>query len=310
MLEDPDALARAVAATRLGEISRPAELTGADLDTPLGRALLYLHCNLVMDASEIPTATAGGSGVDSGEDASSDADDLWERLERETLGRDPRAGTYGRLLTARAQTDVLTDPLAELLDAMRHRAPAGEASSDRAASGSVLARLVREHNERSDRPKVTWSTSARVRVRTRNVLRRWAAAQTDPRLAWVNPLAPLLNLRAVATTFVDLYLRAIDDDEPSELTEADLDDLWARWFMPIVGPVSRTAGSTAPGSALTSWPSKSPTGSPRCAAPCAGSPSARDPLGASASFSGRPRSRVPSTVVFSTTLSTAPSTSR
>ncbi len=231
VLEDPDALARALAATQSGGSSRPAELTGADLDTPLGRALLYLHRYLVMDASEIPTATASGSGVDSAEVASSDADDLWERLERETLGRDPRAGTYGRLFSARARTDALADPLVELLDAMRDRAPAGETTS---APGSVLGRLVREHTV-GDRPKVTWSTSARVRVRTRNVLRRWAAAQADPRLAWVNPLAPLLNLRAVATIFVDLYLRAIDDDQPSELDEADLDDLWARWFMPIVG---------------------------------------------------------------------------
>jgi hypothetical protein len=235
VLEDPEALARALAVTLSGGSSRPPELTGADLDTPLGRALLFLHRNLVMDASEIPTATAGGSGVGSGEAASSDADDLWERLERETLGRDPRAGTYGRLLAARARTDVPTDPLVDLLDAMRARALVGETRSGRTGGGSVLARLVREHTENSDRPKVTWSTSARIRVRTRNVLRRWAAAQTDPRLAWVNPLAPLLNLRAVATIFVDLYLRAIDDDQPSELDESDLDDLWARWFMPILG---------------------------------------------------------------------------
>lgn len=234
VLEDPAALARVLTATHSAASSRPSELAGADLDTPLGRALLYLHRNLIMDASEIPTATAGGGGVDTAEAAASDADGLWDRLERETLGRDPRAGTYGRLVAARSRTDELTDPLVELLDAMRDRAPAGATSSER-GGGSVLARLVREHTEDRDRPRVTWSTTARIRVRTRNLLRRWAAAQTDPRLAWVNPLAPLLNLRAIATTFVDLYLRAIDDDQPSELDEADLDDLWERYFIPIIG---------------------------------------------------------------------------
>ncbi len=236
VLEDLEALARALAAPQSRGSSRPAELTGADLDTPLARALLYLHRNLVMDTTEIPTATAGGSGVDSDEAASSEADELWERLERENLGRDPRAGTYGRLLAARSPADVLTDPLVELLDAMRDRAPTSDAESVRPGRGAVLARLMQEHKEARDaRSKGTWSISARIRVRTRNVLRRWAAAQTDPRLTWVNPLAPLLNLQAVATIFVDLYLQAVDDEQPSELDEADLDDLWTRWFKPMVG---------------------------------------------------------------------------
>lgn len=232
LLEDPDALARTLATAQAGASSRPAELTGTELDTPLGRALLYLHRNLVMDASEIPTATAGGTGVTNDETTAGDVDDLWERLERETLGRDPRAGTYGRLVSARARADVLSDPLVELLDAMRDQAPGEGPSAPFGAS--VLARLVREHTDDVERAKVTWSTSARIRVRTRNVLRRWAAAQTDPRLAWVNPMAPLQNLQAVATVFVDLYLRALDNNQ-SELDPTDLDDLWARWFVPIIG---------------------------------------------------------------------------
>lgn len=232
VLEDPEALARALAAAQSGASSRPTELTGADLDTPLGRALLHLHRNLVMDVSEIRSATAGGTGVDANEGDSAGADDLWERLERETLGRDPRAGTYGRMLARRGSADALLDPLVELLDVMRDRAPARTDST----SASVLARLVSDHHDRDpNRPKVTWSTSARIRVRTRNVLRRWAAAQADPRLVWVNPLAPLINLRAVATVFANLYLQAADSAQPFELEDDDLDDLWQRWFLPIVG---------------------------------------------------------------------------
>lgn len=232
VLEDLEALARTLAAAQSGASSRPTELTGADLETPLGQALLYLHRNLVMDVSEIRSATAGGTGVDANEGDSAEADDLWERLERETLGRDTRAGTYGRMLARRGRADALVDPLVELLDVMRDRALAPTDST----SASVLSRIVSEHHNRdANRPKATWSTSARIRVRTRNVLRRWAAAQADPRLVWVNPLAPLINLRAVATVFANLYLHAADPAQASELEENDLDDLWQRWFLPIVG---------------------------------------------------------------------------
>lgn len=231
VLEDLTALARALATTQASGTSQPAELAGAELDTPLGRALLHLHRNLVMDVSEIRAATSGGVGVDATEGERGDADDLWERLEQETLGRDPRAGTYGRMLARRGTADLLADPLVELLDVMRGRAPAPVAVDSPA---SVLARLVSDHRD-PDRPTATWSTSARIRSRTRNVLRRWAAAQADPRLVWVNPLAPLLNLRSVATVFANLYLQATDPEQPSELGVGDLDDLWARWFLPIIG---------------------------------------------------------------------------
>lgn len=231
VLEDPVALSRALATSQSIGTSRPAELTGADLDTPLGRALLHLHRNLVMDVAEIRSATTGGVGVDAQEGEAGDADDLWERLEQETLARDPRAGTYSRMLARRGATDTLVDPLVELLDVMRDRAPVAAAT---AGPVTVLARLVTDH-QNPDRPKVTWSTSARIRVRTRNVLRRWADAQADPRLVWVNPLAPLMNLRAIANVFANLYLQASDPDQPTELDADELDDLWERWFVPIMG---------------------------------------------------------------------------
>jgi len=41
---------------------RPPELTTADLDTPLGEALLFLHRHVVMDVSERAAAGAGGGG--------------------------------------------------------------------------------------------------------------------------------------------------------------------------------------------------------------------------------------------------------
>jgi hypothetical protein len=65
---------------------RPSELSAADLESPLGQALLYLHRNFVMDVSERATSVTA-SGVTPEESTSSD-DDLWDRLEREELARD------------------------------------------------------------------------------------------------------------------------------------------------------------------------------------------------------------------------------
>jgi hypothetical protein len=72
-------------------------------------------------------------------------------------------------------------------------------------------------------------------VRARNVLRRWAAAQHDPRLAWADPLAPLGNLELVAGVFVTLWQANADDDAVVELGADDLDELWGLWFRPFVG---------------------------------------------------------------------------
>ena len=62
-------------------------------------------------------------------------------------------------------------------------------------------------------------------MRARNVLRRWAGAQTDPRLSWVDPLAPLGNLRAIASVFALLWNRYSTFDGIAELSAEDLDDL-------------------------------------------------------------------------------------
>jgi hypothetical protein len=74
-----------------------------------------------------------------------------------------------------------------------------------------------------------------VRVRARNVLRRWAAAQTDPRLSWVDPLAPLGNLSMIAAIVGQLWCHNAVPGAVVELTADDLDDLWACWFRPFVG---------------------------------------------------------------------------
>lgn len=231
VIDDVDALHRVLQVGERTASARPPELTTSDLDTPLGQALLYLHRNVVMDVSE--RAGAGGGGDVTSEEAADDAgdDDLWNRLEREKLGRDPRAGTYARLLGQRVGAGV-AEPLVELLEAMRDRAPGEDASGVR--HQSLLQLVAREAGTGSGIGS-RWSETTRVRVRARNVLRRWAAAQTDPRLSWVDPLAPLGNLTMVAAIFGQLWCHNARPGAVVELTGDDLDDLWARWFRPFVG---------------------------------------------------------------------------
>ena len=232
VIDDPAALERAL---RKGDEQpgshHPPELTDTDLTTPLGAALLLLHQRLIMDLNERPSSGTGG-GLTSGEAGAESDDTLWERLERETLQRDPRVGTYERLIRRGQPGTPIAEQIIELLEAMRARVPA-----DVINDPTSLLRLI--NRARSDRDGqgngYSWSITSRVRIRTRNVLRRWAAAQTDPRLEWVNPLAPLLNLVVVAAMFARLWHAQAEEGAIIELEVEDLDDLWARWFQPFIG---------------------------------------------------------------------------
>jgi hypothetical protein len=118
--------------------------------------------------------------------------------------------------------------LIELLDAMRERTPDHPVDGVlRAISGPVPA-----VNPGTGAP---WSTSARVRVRALNVLNRWAAVQNDPRLTWVDPLAPLGNLRLVAATLAQLWRYNAEPEVDAGLTEDDLDEIWMTWIRAFVG---------------------------------------------------------------------------
>jgi hypothetical protein len=226
IVDDPGALANTLTTgTGRASANRPPELSSSDVDTPLGQALTWLHRNFVMDVTE---QAAGGptGGVGAGEAGEQADDDLWERLEREQLGRDPRANVYGRMW--RRGGLLGTEPIIELLEKLRDQVPTQSAGT------SLLARLL--INERPEKPAGRrWKSSTRIRVRARNVLRRWASAQTDPRLVWVNPLAPAGNFAMIAGVLAHLRLERALHPERVELTEDDLDDLWLRWLRPFVG---------------------------------------------------------------------------
>ncbi len=238
VVDDPAALAAVlVAGAARPDADRPVELGAGDLDTPLAQALVWLHRNLVMDVSE-RLASGPAGGIKQSEGGEQGDDDLWVRLEREKLARDPRANRYGRIWTRTALGG--DEPLIELLDALRARTPTQPAIT--APQGGSLLRLLLDEpvvdpkaEEASEAPGRRWKISTRIRVRARNVLRRWAAAQTDPRLVWVDPLAPAGNFAMIAAALARLYLELARDPERVELTADDLHDLWLRWLLPFVG---------------------------------------------------------------------------
>jgi len=244
VVDDPGGLDAVLLVHSRSADDHPPELLSGDLDTPLGKALLLLHQNLVMDVAESVSAGAGTGGVGADETDSTADDDLWERLEQEKLGRDPRINTYRRIL-GRPTGLGANELILELLEAMCDRVLPEDRAAKTGQPVSVLA-LLREQAEQElhpqnpqggegAAPKKRWKMETRVRVRARNVLRRWAAAQTDPRLVWIDHLAPAGNFSMIATMFAGLWLVIGDDPARCELQVDDLDDLWFDWMRPFVG---------------------------------------------------------------------------
>lgn len=245
VVDDPVGLDAVLHVRGRSSEDRPPELMAGDLDTPVGKALLWLHRNLVMDVTERASPGAGSGGVGSNESDSAADDALWDRLEHEKLGRDPRANTYGRLL-GRSTGLGASEPILELLEAMRDRVL--PVDHDTGTGRSVLT-VLREQAEQEaahdtddaegegdgDASIKRWKTETRIRVRARNVLRRWAAAQTDPRLVWIDQLAPAGNFAMLAGTFARLWVTIGKNPEQCELRDDDLDDLWLEWMRPFVG---------------------------------------------------------------------------
>lgn len=250
VVDDPSALSAALRTRGDAKTHQhPSELQASDLATPLGQLLERFHRNLIMDASEL---TERSAAVDATEEESQagDTDELWERLQHEQLVRDPRVGLYRGL---RAQSSSSSDFLLELLEMLRDRVPGGNepvSSPFRATVAylnEVAERWHEEHRAGEDdatsdeRPRRRWSMATRVRVRARNVLRRWADAQSEPQLAWIDPLAPLKNLQGATHLLAGLYhLRRQDGEQPGRppacpLTEDDLADLSYRWIAAVVG---------------------------------------------------------------------------
>ena len=98
-----------------------------------------------MDVSE-RAATTGTEGVGKGETEGQPDDDLWGRLEREQLARDPRADTYQRMWRPHAMGGA--EPIIEFLEALRDRVPAEPETHQRSLLARLLNRSARQAQSR------------------------------------------------------------------------------------------------------------------------------------------------------------------
>jgi hypothetical protein len=212
-------------------LDRPVELQAAHLDCPLGRALLWMHRNLVMDVSDRGVLTGGRLLLE--------GEDTWERLEQEYLGRDPRAATYEPLLSRRC-ADGGPEPIAELIRSMRGLTPPESEHveiEDEREAPALLELLAGRDSPPPEGPGQgrRWRTDVRIRARACALLERWAGAQQDRRLAWVHPDAPMANLTAVAAVLVRVWVVCSQESKRGDLVDSDLHDLWGCWLGAFVG---------------------------------------------------------------------------
>jgi len=230
VVDDPDSL-EAILSERAdsSRTDRPKELSPSDVDTRLGEALVWLNRYFVMDVSEQTRLTSITDKTD--EDATDD--EFWERLEREQLARDPRVDRYRIIMRGRVPGTM--EPIFELLDMLRDRVigPRKEYASE----DSIVPFILNKEpaSEGDDKPKHKWSTSAKIRLRARNTLHRWAAAQTDPRLMWIDPLAPAGNFAVISAFLAFLWYEESANPGSIELTSEDLNDIWLDWLTRFVG---------------------------------------------------------------------------
>ena len=218
---------------------RPAELYLGDTKTPLGAILAAMHQAFIMDVSETDAVRMAERAADGEGDEGSDTE-LWDRLAKDTLNYDPRASSYSRS-SQRAGAD---SPLLELLAMMLSRAPreVRELYSNVIPFPLPKDEGPDQKDDADERPHRRWPESTRIRVRARNVLRRWADAIGDTRLKWIDPTAPITNYSAMIDAIC--VLRSINHTTAaSGLTDEDLDDLTDRTTTAIL---AANAGSETP----------------------------------------------------------------
>ena len=203
----------------------PSGLNDADLNTPLGRALQTLHRELVMDVTENadPSPQPTGSG-----DAEADTtdDEFWDRVERERLAADPRGARYGQAGNRGGSLDLVL----QVLEALGARVPQLDGTSPLDVEFRPPAQAASADEATGRR----WSARARIRIRVRNVLRKWAAAQSDPSLRWIDRFAPVTNLSVITGVLGPLRMAAAAGVDVV-LTEADIDEIWWLWLASFVG---------------------------------------------------------------------------
>lgn len=228
VVDNPAALAAMLtSSTRPAAEDRPAELLDVE-NSPLVDALVRLHRTLIFDVSEV--RGLGRSTNEATADEAEDTDeDFWHRVDQEHIGRDPRTANY--LHTAMGGL-FGSDPVIEALETLRAGLPTQ--SSPRSLLAMALDRPTASPEESGTHSTPQYA-KASIRIRARNLLRRWADAQSDPRMVWTGPYAQGRHFVSIVKLLVDSRVDRVAAPEQMPLTEDDLDEIWLRWLRAIVG---------------------------------------------------------------------------
>ena len=197
-LDDPKALAAWLHERNQTVEDKPRELDAADLETPIGTILQRLHRTCIFDIDETAAVSNAQRALDSSGGEEADPA-FWDRLVQEELALDRRITTYQRFAVG---LPIEEDEVLLLLREMLDRTP-----THRIPSWGSFETQESTDEKKSGKP---WAPTQRLQVRLLHVLERWSRATNDPRLRWVNPIAPVRNyaalLQAVAECWENAYL--------------------------------------------------------------------------------------------------------
>ena len=188
-IDEPESLRAVLQDRQESSGDRPAGIEAADLETPVGQMLARLHGACIFDFDDTPTGRRVGRAVEDDEDP-----EFWDRLAREDLRSDPRLPRYQQL---QHQLELL-DGLFLDIARMRDRVPS--------LSRIGLASESDGGNTEDSAPRPRWTPDRRLQVRLYNLLERWCAAISDPRLLWISPAAPIGNYAALVAALHECWV--------------------------------------------------------------------------------------------------------
>ena len=212
-VDDPAELTRVLVAHDVAGSDRPRELDLLDRELPFYRMLQDLHEEAVFDVDDTPARARVDDARSSGDEEDPGTATFWERYFREELGRDPRVRQYSG---ANGATPLFLDDVGMLLLQMLHRVPVQpvvHVVEDPVAPGD------------GDGPDggagYRWANWQRLRVRGYNVLARWAAALSDPRIRWFGEFAPVRHYAKLLGALATAWPHARMPDGPERWLTAD-----------------------------------------------------------------------------------------